>query len=97
MPETKVRANGQVQMPRSILTRYSLKRGDVLEVCDIGLGIVIIPERIKRKIAKERIFELVKKEWTHNRGINSIALERAINQAVRNARAEERQRLRAQV
>jgi bifunctional DNA-binding transcriptional regulator/antitoxin component of YhaV-PrlF toxin-antitoxin module len=93
MPETTVRAGGQVQMPRSIVARYGLKSGDVLEVCATELGIVIIPERIKRKMAKARIFELVKKEWAHNRGIDSIALERAINQAVLNVRNEERKRL----
>jgi bifunctional DNA-binding transcriptional regulator/antitoxin component of YhaV-PrlF toxin-antitoxin module len=97
MPETKVRANGQVQLPKSILTRYGLKRDDVLDVRDTGLGIVIIPERIKRKMAKERIFELVKKEWAHNRWTNSAAFDRAITQAVRHARAEERERLRAGV
>lgn len=57
------------------------------------MGIVIITEQIKRKMAKARIFELVKKEWAHNRGIDAIALERAINQAVLNARAEERKSL----
>jgi len=97
MPETKVRAGGQVQMPRSIVARYGLKSGDVLEVCATELGIVIIPERIKRKIAKARISVLVKKEWAHNREINSSALERAINQAVWNARAEERKRSSARV
>jgi bifunctional DNA-binding transcriptional regulator/antitoxin component of YhaV-PrlF toxin-antitoxin module len=97
MPETKVRVNGQVQLPRSILARYGLKRDDVLEVRDTGLGIVIIPERIKRKMAKERIFELVKKEWAHNRWTNSATLDRAINRAVRNVRDEERERLRAGV
>lgn len=97
MPEIKVRAGGQVQMPRSIVARYGLKNGDVLEVCATELGIVIIPERIKRKMAKARIFELVKKEWEHNRGIDAIALERAINQAVLNARSEERKHLSARV
>ena len=48
-------------------------------------------------MAKERIFELVKKEWAHNRWTSSAALDRAINQAVRIARAEERERLRAGV
>ena len=93
MPETKVRAGGQVQMPRSIVARYGLKNGDVLEVCATELGIVIIPERIKRKLAKARIAELAKKEWAHNRGIDSRALDGAIKQAVLNVRAEERKRL----
>ncbi|GEM_PF-1953470 len=97
MPETKVRANGQVQLPKGILNRYGLKRDDVLEVRDTGIGIVIIPERIKRKMAKERIFELVKKEWARNRWTNSATLDRAINQAVRNIRADERERIRAGV
>jgi len=97
MPETKIRAGGQVQMPRSIVARYGLKNGDVLEVCATELGIVIIPARIKRKLAKARISELVKKEWAHNRGIDSRTLNDAINQAVLNARAEERKRLGARV
>jgi hypothetical protein len=70
-----------------------LKRDDVLEVRDTGLGIVIIPERIKRKMAKERIFELMKKEWAHNRWTSSAVLDRAITQAVRHARTEEQERL----
>ena len=60
MPETKVRAGGQVQMPRSIVAQYGLKRGDVPEICATEVGIVIIPERIKRRLAKARVFELVK-------------------------------------
>lgn len=97
MPETKVQARGQVQMPRSIIARFGLKSGDVLEIYATEVGIVIIPERIKRKLAKARISELVKKEWAHNRGIDSRTLDDAINQAVLNARAEERKRLGARV
>jgi hypothetical protein len=62
-----------------------------LEVRDIGNGFALIPNSLKQKYSKERMFELIEKTWARNRNIDSKALDRVINRAVRKVRAEERQ------
>jgi hypothetical protein len=45
---------------------------------------------VKQKLTKEHFFELIEKTWARNRNIDSKALDRTINRAVRAYRAEER-------
>ncbi len=93
MPQVKVRSDGQVKIPPSILSKYRLQAGDVLDVCDAGNGIVFIPKNGQQKLTKEYFFEIVEKIWARNRNIDSKALDRVINRAVRKVRAEERKTL----
>lgn len=93
MPKIKVRAGGQVKLPAPILTKYRLREGDILDVADAGNGIVFIPEKVKQKGGRQRLFDLIEKAWARNRTINSAAFDRVVNRAVRVARAEERKAL----
>jgi len=90
MPQVKVRSDRQVRIPASMFSKYGLRDGDILDVCDIGNGIVLIPKSRKQKLTKEYFFEIVEKIWTRNRNIDSRALDRVIDRAVRTVRAEER-------
>lgn len=93
MPKIKVRAGGQIKLPTPILTKYRLREGDIIDIADAGNGIVFIPEKVKQKAGKQRLFDLIEKAWTSNRAINSTAFGRVINRAVRVARDEERKAL----
>ncbi len=93
MPQIKIQSDGQVRIPAHIFTKYRLQKGDILEVCDAGNGIVLIPKSLKQKYSKERLFELIEKTWARNRNIDSKALDRTINRAVRAVRTEERKTL----
>jgi bifunctional DNA-binding transcriptional regulator/antitoxin component of YhaV-PrlF toxin-antitoxin module len=53
MPQVKLRSNGQVKIPPSILAKYHLQKDDILDVCDSGNGIVIIPKNVKQKLTKD--------------------------------------------
>ncbi len=93
MPQVKVRSNGEVKIPPRIFTKYRLQEGDILDLCDSGNGIVLIPKSIKQKLTKEYFFEIVEKIWARNRNIDSKALDRVINCAVRKVWAEEQKTL----
>lgn len=93
MPKSKVRAGGQVKIPASIVTKYRLREGDAIDIWDTGNGIVFIPQKVKDKKAKQRLFELVEKAWARNRTIDALELDRIINNAVHATRAEERKAL----
>jgi len=90
MPQVKVSSDRQVKIPASMFLKYRLQDGDILDVCDVGNGIVFIPKNRKEKLTKEYFFEIVEKIWARNRNINSRALDRVINRAVQTVRAEER-------
>ena len=93
MPQVKVRSNGQVKIPPSILAKYHLQKDDILDVRDTGNGIFFIPQTLKQKNSKDRLFELIEDTWARNRNIDSKSLDRVINRAVRKVRAEERKTL----
>jgi bifunctional DNA-binding transcriptional regulator/antitoxin component of YhaV-PrlF toxin-antitoxin module len=61
MPKTMVRAGGQVKIPAIIISKYRLKKGDILDVRDVNGFIVFIPERVKRN--KKLRNELNKRLW----------------------------------
>jgi len=90
MPTTTLRASGEVKIPATMISKYRLQRGDVLEVRDSGNCIVFIPKKMKQKKSKEALYELIERAWARNRVADSRALDRVINRAVRTARAEER-------
>lgn len=90
MPQVKVQSNRQVKIPSRIFSKYHLREGDTLEVRDTDNGFFFSPKNGTQKKGKERFFELVERTWARNRNIDSKALDRLINQAVRKVRAEER-------
>ncbi len=90
MPQVRLSSEGQVKIPPSILAKYRLQANDIFEVCDAGSGIVFIPKNMKQKLTKEHFFEIVEKIWARNRNIDSKALDRTINRAVRVVRAQEK-------
>jgi hypothetical protein len=92
MPTTTLRASGEVKIPAVMINKYRQRRGDVLEVRDSGNCIVFIPKKVKQKKSKEALFELIERTWVRNRVVDSRALDRVINRAVRTARSEERKR-----
>ena len=55
MSKIKVRADGQVKIPKTMASKYRLHEGDTLIVRDAGGGILFIPEKVKRdrKLRKE--------------------------------------------
>jgi len=93
MSQVKIRSGGQVTIPPRIFSKYRLQEGDTLEVCDAENGIVLIPKNGAPKKTKDRFWELIEKTWARNRNIDSRALDRTINRAVRAYRAEERKKL----
>lgn len=93
MPQVKVRSDRQVKIPANIFTKYRLQEGDTLDVRDTENGIVFIPKNGTPPKAKDRFFELIERTWARNRNIDSRALDRTINRAVRAYRAEERKSL----
>lgn len=93
MPKVKVNSDRQVKIPVGMFSKYRLQDGDILDVCDVGNGIVLIPKGRKEKLTKEYFFEIVEKIWARNRNIDSKALDRVINRAVQTVRAEERKTL----
>jgi AbrB family looped-hinge helix DNA binding protein len=93
MPQVKVQSHGQVKIPSPIFSKYHLREGDTLDVRDTGDGIFFIPKTLKRKNSKDRLFELIEDTWARNRNIDSKALDRVINRAVRKVRDEERKAL----
>jgi len=93
MPQVRLSSEGQVKIPPSMLAKYRLQANDIFEVCDAGSGIVFIPKNVRQKLTKEHFFEIVEKIWARNRSIDSKALDRTINRAVRAVRAEERKTL----
>lgn len=93
MPQVKVNSDRQVKIPVGMFSKYRLQDGDILDVCDVGNGIVLIPKGRKEKLTKEYFFEIVEKIWARNRNIDSKALDRVINRAVQTVRAEERKTL----
>jgi len=90
MPQVKVRSDRRVKIPANIFTKYRLQEGDTLEVRDTENGIVFIPKNGAPQKAKDRFFELIERTWARNRNIDSKALDRTINRAVRAVRAEEK-------
>ena len=67
MPKTKVRAGGEVKIPAPIATKYHLKEGDVLDVLDVGGGIIFVPEKVKqnpklRKDLNEHLWDHMEEE-----------------------------------
>jgi bifunctional DNA-binding transcriptional regulator/antitoxin component of YhaV-PrlF toxin-antitoxin module len=90
MSQVKVQSDRQVRIPAQIFIKYRLRQGDILEVHDAGNGIVFIPKNGRQKLTKDHFFELIERTWARNRNIDSKALDRVINRAVRKVRAEER-------
>lgn len=93
MSQVKIHSGGQVTIPPRIFSKYRLQEGDTLEVFDAGNGIIFLPKNGKTQRTKEHFFKIVEKIWARNRNIDSGALDRVINRAVRTVRAEERKRL----
>lgn len=92
MTTTKLRASGEVRIPAAIISKHHLRQGDVLDVHDSAHCIVFIPKKVKQMKSKASLFELIEKTRSRSRVIDSRALDRVINRAVRAARAGERKR-----
>ncbi len=93
MAKIKIRAGGQVKLPAIIVMKYKLREGDIIDVHDAGNGIVFIPETVKSKPSRERMFELIEKNWDRNRDIDSAAFDRTLRRSIRAVRTEERKML----
>jgi len=61
MPKTKVCPGGQVKIPSSFAKKYDLQEGDILDVEDLGGGLIFIPEKVRKD--KKLREELNKHIW----------------------------------
>lgn len=48
MSKIKIGSNEQVKIPANIADKYNLKKGDSLDVIDLGSGIIFISENAKK-------------------------------------------------
>ncbi|MGH7599848.1 MAG: AbrB/MazE/SpoVT family DNA-binding domain-containing protein [bacterium] len=56
MPKTKVSADQNVKIPKSILSKYRLKEGDIFTIRIVSGSIILTPEKLKngKKLQKKR-------------------------------------------
>lgn len=91
MPTIKLLRNGQLTLPVKFRKTLGLKRGELLVAELQGDKIVLKPVRTVeedeiRKITKEKVFELIGKNWEKNKDLDQKKVDRIVDETVREVR-----------
>lgn len=70
MAQIKLHAGNLVRIPAELARKYKLTEGEVIDVHDFRLGIVLIPKKVKRTMQlKKRLdqlaWDLLMEVWAH--------------------------------